>query len=249
MESKPVALVTGSTSGIGVAIAQRLIREGFFVVISGRNTERGETVAAELGERGCFIQADLTRSGAPQRLIDEVVERTGKLDVLINNAAIDHVNWILETPENEIRETFEINTFAAIYCLQAAARTMSEAGGGAIINITSRLASIGVPTMSLYSASKGAILALTKAAAVELAEHNIRVNAVAPGMTRTQMFKDWLASQENPEATERDVSAAIPLGRVALPEDVAGAVAYFADPRNSYVTGTSLPVDGGYLAK
>lgn len=126
---------------------------------------------------------------------------------------------------------------------------MRDFGGGSIINITSRLASIGVPTMSLYSASKGAMLALTKAAAVELAEHNIRVNAVAPGMTRTQMFKDWLASQDDPEATEREVSAAIPLGRVALPEDVAGAVAYFADPANSYVTGTSLPVDGGYLAK
>lgn len=244
-----VALVTGATSGIGIAIAQRLIQDGFYVVISGRNTERGAEVAAGLGENGCFIRADLTQSGAPQRLVDAVVEQAGRLDVLVNNAAIDHINWILETPEEEIRETFETNTFAAIYCLQAAARAMREAGGGSIINITSRLASIGVPTMSLYSASKGAMLALTKAAAVELAEHDIRVNAVAPGMTRTQMFKDWLASQPDPEATERNVSSAIPLGRVALPEDVAGAVAYFADPRNSYVTGTSLPVDGGYLAK
>ncbi|WP_313810753.1 SDR family oxidoreductase [Glutamicibacter sp.] len=249
MDSKRVALVTGATSGIGIAIARRLIKEGFFVVISGRSTERGGAVAAELGDSGCFIQADLTQPGAPQRLVDAVVEHTGKLDVLVNNAAIDHINWILKTPEEEIREAFEINTFAAIYCLQAAARIMAAADGGSIINITSRLASIGVPTMSLYSASKGAMLALTKAASVELAENNIRVNAVAPGMTRTQMFEDWLASQDNPEATEREVSAAIPLGRVALPEDVAGAVAYFADPRNSYITGTSLPVDGGYLAK
>ena len=247
--TKPVALVTGSTSGIGIAIARRLVKDGFYVVISGRNAERGKDVASELGENGCFIQADLVASGASQSLVDSVVEKAGRLDVLGNNAGMDQTNWVLYTPEEEIREAFEINTFSAIFCLQAAGRAMRDFGGGSIINITSRLASIGVPTMSMYSASKGAMLALTKAAAVELAEHNIRVNAVAPGMTRTQMFKDWLASQDDPEATEREVSAAIPLGRVALPEDVAGAVAYFADPANSYVTGTSLPVDGGYLAK
>ncbi|MGH3653771.1 SDR family NAD(P)-dependent oxidoreductase [Glutamicibacter sp.] len=244
-----VALVTGATSGIGIAIARRLVKDGFYVVISGRNAERGKEVASELGENGCFIQADLVAPGAPESLVDGVLDKAGRLDVLVNNAAIDHINWVLDSPQEEIREAFEINTFSAIFCLQAAGRAMRDSGGGSIINITSRLASIGVPTMSLYSASKGAMLALTKAAAVELAEHNIRVNAVAPGMTRTQMFKDWLASQEDPEATEREVSAAIPLGRVALPEDVAGAVAYFADPANSYVTGTSLPVDGGYLAK
>lgn len=247
--NQQVALVTGATSGIGIAVAQRLVRDGFFVVISGRNVDRGNAVAEELGENGSFIQSDLVKTGAAQTLIDEVVRSTGRLDVLVNNAAIDHINWVLETPEDEIRETFEINTFSAIFCLQAAGRVMRDAGGGSIINITSRLASIGVPTMSLYSASKGAMLALTKAAAVELAEHNIRVNAVAPGMTRTQMFKDWLASHEDPEGTEKEISAAIPLGRVALPEDVAGAVAYFANSENSYITGTSLPVDGGYLAK
>ncbi|WP_346921207.1 SDR family NAD(P)-dependent oxidoreductase [Glutamicibacter creatinolyticus] len=248
-EAQRVALVTGATSGIGVEIARRLVADGMRVAISGRSAERGQKVAAELGEAVFFIQAELTAPGAPQRLIDEVVSRAGRLDVLVNNAAIDHINRMLDTPENEIREAFEINTFAAIFCLQAAGRVMREAGGGSIINITSRLASIGVPTMGLYSASKGAMLALTRAAAVELAEHNIRVNAVAPGMTRTQMFEDWLAGQEDAAATEREVSAAIPLGRVALPEDVAGAVAYFASASNTYVTGVSLPVDGGYLAK
>ena len=248
-ENQRVALVTGATSGIGIEIARRLAADGMRVAISGRSVERGEKVARELGESVFFFQADLTAPGEPQRLVDEVLAHAGRLDVLVNNAAIDHINSMLDTPEQEIRDAFEINTFAAIFCLQAAGRVMREAGGGAIINITSRLASIGVPTMGLYSASKGAMLALTRAAAVELAGHNIRVNAVAPGMTRTQMFEDWLANQPDAAASEREVSEAIPLGRVAQPEDVAGAVAYFANASNTYVTGVSLPVDGGYLAK
>lgn len=248
-ENQRVALVTGATSGIGIEIARRLVADGMKVVVTGRNEERGEQVAEELGESGFFVRAELTASGAAQSLMDTVLERTGRLDVLVNNAAIDHINSLLDTPEDEVRETFEINTFAAIFCLQAAGRVMRGAGGGAIINVTSRLASIGVPTMGIYSASKGAMLALTRAAAVELAPHNIRVNAVAPGMTRTQMFEDWLAGHEDPMAAERAVSEAIPLGRVAMPEDVAEAVGYFASATNTYVTGVSLPVDGGYLAK
>lgn len=142
------------------------------------------------------------------------------------------------------------NVFAAIACLQAAGRAMRDGGrGGAIITITSRLASIGVPTMSVDSASKGAMLALTTAAAVELAPHDIRVNAVAPGMTRTPLFESWVAEQADPAATERQVAAAIPLRRIAEPADVAAAVAYLASPGAAYVTGTSIPVDGGYLAQ
>ena len=248
-ENQRVALVTGATSGIGIEIARRLVADGMKVVVTGRNEDRGKQVAEELGESGFFVRAELTASGAAQSLMDTVLERTGRLDVLVNNAAIDHINSLLDTPEDEVRETFETNTFAAISCLQAAGRVMRGAGGGAIINVTSRLASVGVPTMGIYSASKGAMLALTRAAAVELAPHNIRVNAVAPGMTRTQMFEDWLAGQEDPRAVERSVSEAIPLGRVALPEDVAEAVSFFASATNTYVTGVSLPVDGGYLAK
>lgn len=248
-ENQRVALVTGATSGIGIEIARRLVADGMKVVVTGRNEDRGKQVAEELGESGFFVRAELTASGAAQSLMDTVLERTGRLDVLVNNAAIDHINSLLDTPEDEVRETFETNTFAAISCLQAAGRVMRGAGGGAIINVTSRLASVGVPTMGIYSASKGAMLALTRAAAVELAPHNIRVNAVAPGMTRTQMFEDWLAGQEDPRAVERSVSEAIPLGRVALPEDVAEAVGFFASATNTYVTGVSLPVDGGYLAK
>jgi len=245
-----VALVTGATSGIGTDIARRLAADGLHVVVSGRDPVRGRALAAELGDAATFVRADLTEDRGPEGLVDAAVRLRGRLDVLVNNAAVDHTGALLDTPASEVRATFETNVFAAIACLQAAARVMRDSGrGGAIINITSRLAHIGVPTMSVYSASKGAMLALTTAAAVELAPWNIRVNAVAPGMTRTPLFSTWLAEQRDPVAVEHEVASEIPLGRIALPDDVAAVVAFLARTEAAYLTGASIPVDGGYLAK
>lgn len=245
-----VALVTGANSGIGVEIARRLVEDGFRVIVSGRNSERGRAVAERLGPEASWVQADLSDSAAVQRLIDDAVSIGGRLDVLVNNAGVDLVGPILDVPEEKIRENFAMNTFGTIFALQAAGRVMRDQGeGGAIINITSRLAMIGVPTMSLYSAGKGAVQALTTAAAVELAPLNIRVNAVAPGMAKTPLYETWLAEQEDPEATEREVASKIPLGRIALPSDVAAAVSYLASPGAEYITGTTIPVEGGYLSQ
>lgn len=245
-----VAIVTGATSGIGVEIARRLIADGLFVVVSGRSEARGRAVTEELGPNAHFVQADLTEPGAAEELVGETLRVAGRLDVLVNNAAVDHTGPLLDVPLSEVRDTFDTNTFAAISCLQAAGRALrDQSGGGAIINITSRLASVGVPTMAIYSASKGAMLALTTAAAVELAPHNIRVNAVAPGMTNTPLYEDWVAAQDDPEGTVRRVADAIPLKRIAQPQDVAAAVSYLGSPDAAYVTGVSIPVDGGYLAQ
>lgn len=249
-ENGRVALVTGGTSGIGVDIATRLAHDGFRVVVSGRSAERGERVVAAIGDAARFLRADLLEPGAPATLIEATVEQFGRIDVLVNNAAIDHTNDLLEVGESEIRETFEANTFAPMNLLIAAARAMRAQGdGGSIINVTSRLASIGVPTMGIYSASKGAMLAFTKAAAIDLAQYGIRVNAVAPGMTRTPLYDDWLAGLADPEAEAERVASAIPLGRIAEPGDVAATVAFLASPGAAYLTGVSIPVDGGYLAK
>lgn len=250
MSTAPVALVTGGTSGIGVVIAQQLVEAGHRVAVSGRSEQRGSAVAAELGDRARFVRTDLTATGAAADLISRATETFGRLDVLVNNAAIDHTGELLEVGEAEIRATFETNTFSAMNLLIAAARTMREQGdGGSIINITSRLASIGVPTMGIYSASKGAMLAFTKAAAIDLAPYNIRVNAVAPGMTRTPLYQEWLDGLPDPEAEARRVAEAIPLGRIAEPADVAAVVRFLASPEASYLTGASIPVEGGYLAK
>jgi NAD(P)-dependent dehydrogenase (short-subunit alcohol dehydrogenase family) len=249
-EQQPVALVTGANSGIGVEIARRLVDDGFLVVLSGRNDDRGRAVTSELGQNARWVRADLTDFEDIQRLVDETVSTGGRLDVLVNNAGVDLIGSVLDLPEEKLRENFEINVFGTIAALQAAGRVMRDQGdGGAIINITSRLALIGVPTMSLYSAGKGAIQSLTTAAAVELAPHNIRVNAVAPGMARTPLYDTWVADQDDPEATEKDVAGKIPLGRIAEPSDVAAAVSYLASPGAAYVTGTTIPVEGGYISQ
>ena len=152
---------------------------------------------------------------------------------------------MLDAPVDEVRDMFDVNFFGALHMLQAAGRAM-RGRGGAIVNVSSRLAAIGVATMALYSASKGALLSLTRGAAIELAPQGIRVNAVAPGQTRTPLFEAWAAAEGEDVATR--AAAAIPQGRLATPEEVAAAIAYLASDEAAHVTGASLPVDGGYTA-
>jgi NAD(P)-dependent dehydrogenase (short-subunit alcohol dehydrogenase family) len=244
-----VALVSGSTSGIGTEIARHLHADGFNVCVSGRSVSRGSALQSELGDRSHFVEADLTRDNAADELVAAVIERFGRLDVLVNNAAVDCTGSVLSASASEIRSTLETNTVSAILLLQAAARSMVDSGGGSIVNITSRLASAGVPGLSIYTASKGAMLSLTRTAAIELAEHGIRVNAVAPGLTRTPLYDEWMAELPNAEEVAREQAALIPLGRIAEPRDVAAAVSFLASSGAAYITGVSLPVDGGFLAK
>ncbi|WP_293698316.1 glucose 1-dehydrogenase [uncultured Agrococcus sp.] len=244
------AIVTGATSGLGIDIARRLADDGFEVIVTGRNADRGKAVADSIGEAAHFVQADLTEDGAADRVVEAALSATGRVDVLVNNAGMDYNAPLEHAPVHEIRHLYETNGLAPVVMAQAAARQMIKQGeGGAVINITSRLASIGVPEMSIYSSSKGILRSFTTAAAVEWSPHRIRVNSVAPGMARTEMFSEWLGTFDDPAAKEREVSEAIPLGRVAEPADVAHAVSYLASPGASYITGANIPVDGGYTAK
>jgi NAD(P)-dependent dehydrogenase (short-subunit alcohol dehydrogenase family) len=241
-----VIAVTGATGGIGTAAARRLAAEGGALVLTGRNRDSGAALLAELGEgRTTFVAGDVRERATADRVVAAALEHHGRLDVLVNNAAMDHTGDVLETPMGEVRELFEVNVFGALHMLQAAGRAM-RGRGGAIVNVSSRLASIGVPTMAMYSAAKGALLSLTRGAAVELAPERIRVNAVAPGMTRTPLFEAWAAAEGSDVVGA--AAAAIPQGRFATPEEVAAAIAFLASDEAAHITGASLPVDGGYTA-
>ena len=241
-------IVTGGTMGIGKAIVRRCLDEGASVVVVARDSERGDQLVAELGEdRLRFVAGDVTDPAAADAAL-EAAEAFGGVDVLVNNAAIDFTSDLLDTDEDDVRRVFDTNVFGALWMLARVGRELKRRGGGSIVNVSSRLASIGVPTMVVYSASKGALLALTRGAAIELAPHNIRVNAVAPGLTATPLYDAWIGGHDDPDAKRAEVASSIPQGRVGTPEEVAATVAYLAADESAHVTGASIPIDGGYTA-
>lgn len=235
-----VAVVTGGTSGIGKATVRLFVEEGARVVIVARHA--GEPV-----EGMKFVAGDVSDQGTAKAAV-EAAEEWGGVDVLVNNAGIDWTGGVLEPSPDDARRILDTNFLGALWMLQAAGAKMLARGRGSIVNVTSRNASVGVPTMSLYAAAKGALLALTRTAAIEWARSGVRVNAVAPGLTLTPLIRTWLDSQPDPEAFEKQVVSTIPQGRMAEPEDVARAILFLASDESTHITGISLPVDGGYTA-
>lgn len=244
-----VAIVTGATEGIGRAIAGSFVDEGASLVAVARRRGPGERLESELGEACRFVQGDVADPATAERTVVEALRTFGSLDVLVNNAALDLSGVpLFETTEAKAREIFDVNVFGAFWMLLACGRAMAERGGGSIVNVTSRLGHVGLPGSAWYGASKGALHALTRGAAVEWARLGIRVNAVAPGLTETPMVRTWIEDQEEPSAFRRSREETIPQGRFATPEDVAAAVVYLASDEARSVTGTSIAVDGGYTA-
>ena len=242
------AIVTGATEGIGAAVSRLFAREGARLVLVARRREPGEALAAELGSEGAVFVAGNVGRPETARAAVEAADRFGPLDVLVNNAGLDLSGIdLLETSEEDARRVFDVNVFGALFMLQAAAAAM-RGRGGSIVNLSSRTASVGVPGMAVYGASKGALLALTRAAAIELAPLGIRVNAVAPGLTETPLVKAWIDEQADPPAFRAEAAATIPQGRFGEPEEVAAAVLFLASDEARHITGVSLPIDGGYTA-
>lgn len=243
-----VAVVTGGTSGIGETTVRLFVSEGARVVIVARRPGPGDDLVAELGpETTRFLSGDVASEVTAKTAIN-LAESWGGVDVLVNNAAIDWVSLILETSEADVRRVLDTNFIGAFLMQREAARSMLERSRGSIINLTSRNASVGVPTMGLYAAAKGALLSLTRAAAIEWAAQGVRVNAVAPGLTATPLVRAWINEQDDPVAFEKAVVAAIPQGRMAQPIDIANAILFLASDESQHITGITLAVDGGYTA-
>lgn len=235
-----VAIVTGGTAGIGEATVRLFVAEGARVVIVARH-------AAAHPDGTRFVAGDVVDAGTAKSAV-AAAEEWGGVDVLVNNAAMDWTSSVLDTAEADVHKVLDTNFLGCLLMQQEAGAKMLERGRGSIVNVTSRTASVGVPTMALYAAAKGALLALTRTAAIEWAKSGVRVNAVAPGLTRTQLIRTWIGGQQDPEQFEKQLLAGIPQGRMAEPDDVAGAILFLASDESRHITGISLPVDGGYTA-
>ncbi len=245
MLKNKTAVVTGGTRGIGLAIVKTYLENGANVAVAGSRQETVEKALAQLteyGERVMGIWPDLCSPEAVAEAFESVKERFGSLDILANNAGVSSRTSIYEYSLEEFNRVIDLNVTAVFVCSQAAAKIMKEQGGGVIINTSSMVSKYGQPAGCAYPASKYAVNGLTISLARELAKDNIRVNAVAPGVTRT----DMLAAL--PEEMVARVSAGIPLGRPGEPEDVANAFLYLASDMGAYVTADILHVDGGSIS-
>jgi NAD(P)-dependent dehydrogenase (short-subunit alcohol dehydrogenase family) len=235
------ALVTGATSGIGRAIAVKLAEAGATVYVTGRRAELGKETVGHIekaGGTGHFIVADVANIDDVRRLAEEV----GEVDVLVNNAGIFPFGPTLEQDVETYEQVFDVNVRGPYFLTAALLPKMIAKGGGSIVNISSVTARTGTPIMSVYGASKAALDSLTLSWAVEFGAHGIRVNSVAPGLTRTEKVEENLG-----DAIEHIV-APTPLGRAAHPEEIAEAVLFLASPRSSFLTGSIVTADGGAIA-
>jgi NAD(P)-dependent dehydrogenase (short-subunit alcohol dehydrogenase family) len=249
-----VAIITGGNRGIGLATAKLFLEEGANVAITGRDAEAGAAALAGLYQefepsRTIFIQADVTVSADCERIVQETVNTFGKLNILFNNAGIILRNHTLEqTSEDEWDAMMDTNVKSIFLLSRVALPHLREAGGGSIVNTSSYLGLVGAPGLPAYAASKGAVINLTRALALDHAKESIRVNCICPGSVDTDMIqKAWRAFGDVEEAS-RLWSAKHPLGRIATPQEIANLVLFLACDDSSFITGTAIPIDGGITA-
>lgn len=241
-----VAVVTGGTRGIGYAVVRKYLEAGASVALFGSRQCSAaaalERITSELpGANVMALSPDLTDSASVEGAFGEVVKRFGRIDILVNNAGISQSLPLNEYSDEEMDKILDLNLKAVFVCCRAAARLMEASGGGVILNTSSVVSLYGQPSGCLYPTTKFAVNGLTKSLSRELAPRGIRVNAVAPGVTRTDMVANL------PEAMIKPLVARIPIGRVGEPDEVADAFLFLASDMASYITGAVLPVDGGVI--
>lgn len=243
-----VILITGALAGIGRATALAAASEGYKIVVSGRKSQTGMALEAELRALGVdaqFVKADVRDESEVQALIEETVARFGRIDVAVNNAGTEgNPAPIIEQTPEAYTETFETNVLGVLLCMKQELRVMQPQGFGSIVNISSTMGSRGVANASLYVASKHAVEGLTKSGALEAAPFAVRVNAVAPGPVETAMLDRFTGSPDR----KAGLLASIPLRRAGKPEELADAILFLASDKASFVTGQIISVNGGRTA-
>jgi len=246
--SGKVALVTGGTSGIGKATAIEFARAGAKVVLTGRREKEGAQVVAEikkLGGDAAFVRADVAKDADVKAMVDFTVDKYGRLDIAFNNAGVEWKGPLDQATEAEYRRIFDINVWGVLNSMRHEIPVMLKNGGGAIVNTSSAAGHVGLPQVSVYIASKHAVEGLTKSVALEFAKQNIRINAVAPGVIATEMFDRFAGD----DATRDQITSIVPVGRFGASEEIAAAVLYLCSDAAKYTVGTSLVVDGAYIAQ
>jgi NAD(P)-dependent dehydrogenase (short-subunit alcohol dehydrogenase family) len=244
-----VAFVTGAGSGIGRGIAELFAREGARIAAFDRSPETGAELVAALEQAGAdrplFVEGDVRDADAVERAVQDIVDTTGRVDVLVNCAGVREIGDVYTMPSDEWENVIATNLSGTFYCCQSVARLMREGEGGSIVNLSSVGGLIGLSHRPAYTASKHGIVGLTKSLARDLASARIRVNALCPGVIRTPMTEQYFID----DSFEQELPVSVPLARYGAPADVAQAALFLASDQSGYLTGVALPVDGGFLAE
>ena len=246
--SDQVVLITGALTGIGRASAVIFAQEGARIVVSGRRDKEGQALLAELqglGAEAIFVRTDVRKDDDVRNLVDQTVKRFGRLDIAVNNAGTEGTPGpVTEQTTETYAATFDTNVLGTLLSMKHELRVMLAQGSGSIVNVSSAYGSVGAARASVYVASKHAIEGLTKSAALEVAGTGVRVNVVAPGTTDTGMLTRFTGTDQ----TKAALVSTVPFKRMATSEEIAHVIAFVASENASYMTGSSIPVDGGMIA-
>ena len=245
---KPVVLITGALTGIGRATAIAFAKDGARLIVSGRRETEGKALEAELrglGAEAAFIKADVRHDDEVRDLVDQTVTTFGRIDAAVNNAGTEGPRGlVVDQTAESYAATFDTNVLGVLLSMKHELRVMLPRKSGSIVNVSSAYGSVGAAGASVYVASKHAVEGMTKSAALEVAESGVRVNVIAPGTTDTGMLTRFTNTDENKAA----LVSTVPVKRLATPEEIAHVIAFVSSANASYMTGASIPVDGGMLA-
>ena len=241
-----VAVITGGSSGIGLATAKRFVAEGAYVFIAGRRQAELDRAVAEIGHNVTGVQVDISDLGDIDRLYEVVAAQKGKVDIIFASAAFVGNALVTEATPEHFDQTFNTNARGTYFTVQKALHLMND--GGSIILVASAGKNKGFPTRSTYSGTKAALRSFVRAWSTELKDRKIRSNVISPGPVQTPMLDGQFPSEEAAGQSKKHLASIIPLGRVGRPEEIAAAALFLASDESSYITGIDLPVDGGLTA-
>jgi NAD(P)-dependent dehydrogenase (short-subunit alcohol dehydrogenase family) len=250
LDSK-ITLVTGAGSGIGEAIARRFSAAGAYVYVVDINDDNGRSVVDELttgGGKASYLHLDVSDPAACDETAARVLEESGRLDVLVNNAGIGHVGTILQTTADDLDRLYAVNVRGVFNLCRAFIGSMIEHGSGSIINMASIGGLVGITDRAAYTTSKFAVVGLTKAMALDHARSGVRINCICPARVETPFVKARIAEYPDPKKAYEEMAMSQPVGRMATPDEIAAAAVYFAQDDSAFVTGSAFVIDGAFSA-